>query len=82
MPNSQITGSKAATSASKTLLSKATGVNSKTGVGSALSQKGDSKKQMSSSAATAASRVLRDGCTSAQSKVGAGSALAQAKREK
>jgi len=82
MANTKTTGSKAATSASKTLQGKSTGANSKTASGSALSQTGAPKKQTSSAAATAASKVLRDGRTSAQSKSAAGSALAQAKGKK
>jgi hypothetical protein len=82
MANTKTTGSKAATSASKTLQSKVTGSSSKTASGSALSQTGAPKKQTSSEAATAASKVLRDGRTSAQSKSAAGSALAQSKGKK
>jgi hypothetical protein len=41
MANSKITGSKAATSATKTLMSKATGMNSQSAAGGDLSQKGD-----------------------------------------
>ncbi len=82
MANTKTTGSKAATSASKTLQGKSTGASSKTASGSALSQTAAPKKQTSSSAATAASKVLRDGRTSAQAKSAAGSALAQSKGKK
>jgi len=82
MANTKTTGSKAATSASKTLQGKSTGASSKTASGSALSQTGAPRKQTSSSAATTASKVLRDGRTSAQSKSAAGSALAQSKGKK
>ena len=82
MANTKTTGSKAATAASKTLHSKATGIMSKASSGSALSQVAAPKKQTSSAAASAASKVLRDGRTSAQSKSAAGSALAQSKGKK
>lgn len=82
MANTKTTGSKAATSASKVLQSNATGTNSKTAAGSALSQTRAPRKQASAVAATAASKVLQDGRTSAQSKSAAASALTQAKGKK
>lgn len=74
---SKVTGPKAAHSASQVLSNGATGKNSKTAAGSALSQVAAPKKVTSSSAASSASKVLRDGRTSAASKSAAGSALSQ-----
>lgn len=74
--SNKVTGSKAATNASKVLSSNSTGANSKASAGSTLSQVSPSKVT-SASAAKAASAVLRDGRTSAASKSAAGSALAQ-----
>ena len=82
MANTKMTGSKAASAASKTLQNNSTGANSKTAAGSALSQTNAPKKQTSAPAASAASKVLSDGRTSTQSKSAAGSALSQAKGKK
>ena len=54
--NKKTTGTKAASSASKTLTSKSTGAKSKALSGSALSQTGAPKRQTSSKAASAARR--------------------------
>jgi hypothetical protein len=77
--SNKVTGTKAASSASKVLHSNSTGASSKTSAGSTLSQVAP-QKVTSAKAATAASAVLRDGRTSAASKSAAGSALAQRKK--
>ncbi len=71
------TGKKAATSASKTLKDKSTGDDSKSGAGSALSQRKAPKKKTSEPAAKKASKVISDKRTSKASKTAAGSALSQ-----
>ena len=73
----KVTGTKAASSASKTLTSAITAPKSKTAAGSALSHTKAPTKVTSAKAATAASKVLTDGRTSKDSKSAAGSALAQ-----
>lgn len=80
--NKKTTGTKAASSASKTLTSKSTGAKSKASSGNALSQTGAPKRQTSSKAASAASATLRDGRTSKAAKSAAGSALAQTPSKK
>ncbi len=77
MTKTKVTGSKAASSASKTLTNASTAPKSKTAAGSALSQTNAPKKVTSATAATAASNVLRDGRTSKDSKTASASALAQ-----
>ncbi len=76
------TGTKAATSASKVLSSKADGKASKTAAASALTQKSSPQETTGKKAAAAASKVLRDGRTSKDSKSAAGSALSQVKAKK
>lgn len=82
MVNRKVTGRRAASAASKTIRTKATGSKSKASGGSALSQRKAPRKQTSSRAASAASKVLRDGRTSKSSKTAAGSTLAQKGRGK
>ncbi len=82
MKNTKVTGTTAATAASKTLTSQSTGAASKIAAASALSQTGAPRKQTGAAAASAASQVLRDGRSSAQSKTAAGSALAQTRSKK
>lgn len=77
MTKAKVTSPKAASSASKTLTSSGTGLNSKIAAGSALSQTKAPKKVTSPAAASAASSVLRDGRTSPGSRAAAGSALSQ-----
>lgn len=77
MAKSKQTSKKAASSASKTLKDKSTGDDSKSGAGSALSQRKSPEKKTSESAAKSASKVLEDGRTSNNSKTAAGSALSQ-----
>lgn len=77
MTKQKVTGSKAATNASKTMTSGSTAPKSKTAAASALSQTKAPAKVTSGTAAKAASSVLRDGRTSPTSKTAAGSALAQ-----
>lgn len=82
MAKGRVTGSSAASNASRTLQSGATGTASKRAAASALSQTGAPKKSTGSAAASAASQVLRDGRTSTASKSAAGSALSQAGKGK
>jgi len=77
MSASRVTGSWAASAASKTLRSGSTGTASKSAGGSALSQRSAPRKVTSAPAASAASKALRDGRTSKATKSAAGSALAQ-----
>lgn len=76
--NDKETGSEAASSASKTLRDGRTADDSKSGAGSALSQKG-TDKETGSEAATSASKTLRSDDTGADSKSSSGSALSQKK---
>lgn len=76
------TGKKAASNASKTMRSKATGSKSKSAAGSALSQRKAPSKDTSAPAAKKASATLRDGRTNTPSKSAAGSALSQRRRSK
>jgi hypothetical protein len=82
MAKGKVTGSNAASNASRTMQSGSTGARSKTAAASALSQTGAPAKTTSPKAATAASSVMRDGRTSAASKSAAASALSQAGRKK
>ena len=77
MADNKQTGSKAASNASKTLRDPATGDDSKSAAGSALSQSDAKDKETSSEAASSASDTLRDGRTNESSKSAAGSALSQ-----
>lgn len=82
MAKGKVTGKKAASSASKTLRSGATGKKSKTAAGSALSQTAAPGKTTSKRAGKAASHVVRDKRTSKTSKTAAGSALSQVSGKK
>ena len=82
MSKSKETGSKAATSASKTLRDDSTGKDSKSGAGSAMSQAHAPGKETSSKAASSASDTLRDGRTNSSSKSASGSALSQKSSKK
>lgn len=77
MPKEKQTGQKAATSASKTLQNESTGKDSKSGAGSAMSQRKAPEKKTSDAAAESASDVLKDGRTNKDSKAASGSALSQ-----
>lgn len=77
MTKEKQTGKKAATSASKTLKDQSTGDDSKSGAGSALSQRKAPEKKTSEAAAESASEVLNDGRTSKDSKAASGNALSQ-----
>lgn len=77
MAESKETGSKAASNSSKTLRDDATGDNSNSAAGSAMSQRHAPGKETSSAAASKASDTLRDGRTSESSKSAAASALSQ-----
>lgn len=76
MPKAKQTGKIAATNASKTLTNQSTGKNSKSGAGSALSQRNAPEKNTSVPAAKKAAKVLDDGRTSKTSKSASASALA------
>lgn len=76
--NNKETGDDAATSASKTLRDGRTSEDSKSGAGSALSQK-DSDKTTGDAAASSASKTLRSNDTGDDSKSSSGSALSQKK---
>lgn len=80
--NKEITGKKAAKSASSTLRSNSTGSKSKTAGASALSQTKAPKRVSSAKAASAASKVLSDGRTSKASKSAAASTLTQRPNKK
>ena len=77
MARSKQTGAKAASNASKTLRDTATGSESKSGAGSAMSQRHAPGKKTSSRAASKASDTLRDGRTNKISKSASGSAMSQ-----
>lgn len=77
MAKKEVTSKPAATSASKTLTSPATGKVSKSSAGSALSQRKAPEKQTSAKAGTAASKTLSDARTAKDWKSAAGSALTQ-----
>ena len=77
MARNEQTSKSAATSASKTLRSPATGAASKSAGGSALTQRNNPEKQTSSAAGKAASKTLSDDRTAKDSKSAAGSALTQ-----
>lgn len=77
MAKSKVTGVKAASNASKTLMNSSTATKSKSAAGSALSQTKTPAKVTSPKAASAASKVLRDGRASKATKSAAGSALTQ-----
>lgn len=80
MSKSKQTGKTAAENASATLRDRSTGNNSKSGAGSALSQRHAPTKETSSTVAHRASEVLRDDRTAAKSKSASGSALSQKPR--
>ncbi len=82
MAKSKQTGAKAASNASKTLRDPETGTDSKSGAGSAMSQRRAPGKETSSDAASSASDTLRDGRTNESSKSAAGSAMSQKERGK
>jgi hypothetical protein len=77
MSKGKQTGAKAASNASETLRDKATGDESKSAAGSAMSQRHAPGKETSPKAAGQASDTLRDGRTSKSSKSAAGSAMSQ-----
>ena len=77
MPKEKQTGKKAATSASKTLQDELTGKDSKSGAGSAMSQRKAPEKKTSEATAESASDVLNDGRTNKDSKTASGSAMSQ-----
>lgn len=82
MAASKSTAPKAASSASKMLLSRSIGASSKTASESALFQVKTPVKIASTKAATSASRVFRDRRSSSQSKTAAASSLVQKFRSK
>lgn len=77
MTKGKQTGPKAASNASETLRSGATGDDSKSAAGSAMSQRRAPEKETSEKAAGSASDTLRDGRTNKSSKSAAGSAMSQ-----
>lgn len=79
---SKQTGKRAASRASATLRSGATGRKSKSASGSALSQRKAPKKETRPKAARNASATLRSRSTGGKSKSAAGSALSQTPRRR
>ncbi len=75
--NREVTGKRAASSASKVLRNPNASKSAKSAAGSALSQRKAPVKVTSRSAASAASKTLRNSASSKSAKTSAGSALTQ-----
>lgn len=80
--NTETTGKRAATAASKILQNPSASKAAKSAAGSALSQRNVPAKVTSNSAATTASKVLRNPESSKSAKTASGSALTQRPNKK